>query len=124
MIAQGIVGAIGDIKSQIGGEKKIGDAEKGETSKATEKRPGAIGNLFGKKDKVVPPPIPTVGYYVAIDGKQKGPYDISALVKMKEKGTFTSDTLVWKEGMENWIRAEEVEEVSKLFKASTPPPLP
>ncbi len=123
MFAKGVVSAIGDIKSQIAAEKKLEEAERGDTPTVTEKVSGAIGGLFAKKDKVTPPPIPTSGYYVAIDGKQKGPYDVSKFRDMAAKGTFDKDTLVWKEGMENWIRAGEVEDIASIFE-STPPPIP
>ena len=125
MFAKGVVTAIGDIKSQIAAEKKLDDAEKGEAPTVTEKVSGAIGGLFNKKDKVVPPPIPTAGYYLAVDGKQKGPYDISKFKDMLSKGTFDKDSLVWKEGMENWIRAEDVADIASIFEEPTsPPPIP
>ncbi len=41
---------------------------------------------------------------------------------MKNKGTINGDSLIWKEGMENWTRAEDVEDLKVLFPAA--PPIP
>ena len=38
-------------------------------------------------------------------------------------GSLTRDTLVWKQGMANWVAAETVPELQPLF-AAVPPPLP
>jgi membrane protease subunit (stomatin/prohibitin family) len=71
-----------------------------------------------------PPPIPQgPSYFAAIDGKQAGPFDASALKGQIEAGSVTRETLVWSEGMAEWTAAGEVDAVAKLF-ASAPPPLP
>ncbi len=75
----------------------------------------------------VPPPIPVTRYYVAADGAPTGPFEKSALRTMASEGSLGADTLVWKEGMENWAEAGEMPEVAALFKtpgAATPPPIP
>ena len=82
-----------------------------------------IGGLFGKKGgKVTPPPIPTLGFFVAINGEQKGPYEYDKLSQMKLEGTLTENSLVWKEGMEEWQKANTVEELHSLFVVA--PPIP
>jgi membrane protease subunit (stomatin/prohibitin family) len=71
-----------------------------------------------------PPPIPQEPkYFVAIDGKQAGPFDTAALRQRIESGAVTKETLVWTEGMTDWAAAREVGAVARLF-GSTPPPLP
>ncbi|PLW99349.1 MAG: antifreeze protein [Marinilabiliales bacterium] len=71
-----------------------------------------------------PPPIPgQVKFYLAVNGQQQGPYDIPALKQMVQSGQLTKDTLVWKEGMANWIAAGQVQEMSQVFGA-VPPPVP
>lgn len=85
---------------------------------------GSVLGGFKKNSKPTPPPIPTAGYYLAVDGKQKGPYDISKFKDMASKGTFDKNSLVWKEGMENWVRAGDVEDLAVVFEGSTPPPIP
>ncbi|MCW5698339.1 MAG: SPFH domain-containing protein [Rhodospirillales bacterium] len=71
-----------------------------------------------------PPPLPGgQTYFVAIDGKQAGPFDMNTLRGHAASGTLTRDTLVWSQGMANWIRAGDVEDLTGLF-TSVPPPLP
>ena len=121
MLAQGVVSAFGEIKSSIAGEKKLNSAEKGEEPSTTKKVSSALGGLFGRKEKATPPPIPTVTYYVAVNGKQKGPYDVIRLRKMMTDGVISGDSLVWKEGMDNWIKANDVEELVSIFQTTVPP---
>lgn len=68
----------------------------------------------------VPPSIPTVKYYVAKDGNPTGPYDIQVLKTMIIEGSLIRDTLLWKEGMEEWKKAGDISDISKLF----PPKIP
>ncbi|UCF15826.1 MAG: SPFH domain-containing protein [Phycisphaerales bacterium] len=71
-----------------------------------------------------PPPLPqTPQFHVAIDGKQSGPFDMSALKQHMQSGKLTRETLVWRQGMTNWTAAGQVEELTNLFGA-VPPPLP
>ena len=58
-------------------------------------------------------------YYIAQNNKQKGPFSLEELKELKVLPT----TLIWKEGMSDWIEAINVEELETLFK-STPPALP
>jgi hypothetical protein len=61
--------------------------------------------------------------YLAIDGKQAGPFVDSELRELISSGKFTRDTLVWKQGMPGWDKAGNVPEVADLFGAA-PPPIP
>ncbi|EFQ56259.1 hypothetical protein HMPREF9176_0496 [Streptococcus downei F0415] len=40
---------------------------------------------------------------------------------MKTKIQFNPDTLVWKQGMKDWIKAGSVDELSSLFDNPMPP---
>ena len=91
---------------------------------------GAVGqniantmNNIMNKSVDVPPSIPTEEYYVVVDGKQIGPYNIERLKEMCLNGNFTKESLVWKKGMEEWKKANEVDELKKVFE-SIPPELP
>ena len=42
---------------------------------------------------------------------------------MAQSGQLTKDSLVWKNGMAEWLAAGQVPEVAKLF-TQVPPPLP
>ena len=70
-----------------------------------------------------PPSLNLISLYVAVDGKQTGPYNEQALDEMVQSGTIKPDSLVWKTGMSAWIKASEVPEVAKLL-SSMPPKLP
>lgn len=70
---------------------------------------------------VTPPPIPTVTYNVAVNGQATGPFDINILKQMAIAGQFKPNSLVWKPGMENWLRADAVDDLKGLFNNVMPP---
>jgi Putative virion core protein (lumpy skin disease virus) len=77
------------------------------------------------QQQVVPPPIPKQqSFYIAINGKQEGPFNISQLQQMAQQGQFTANTLVWKQGMEQWAVANTIQDLASLFISNTPPPIP
>lgn len=70
-----------------------------------------------------PPPIPEeTTYYVAIGGKQTGPYNMQMLEKLIEENILTKESLVWKKGMAEWMKAGEQTDLESLWTL-TPPPL-
>ena len=72
----------------------------------------------------MPPPIPgAVAYHVAVNGQQAGPFDMGALQGQMGSGAFTRESLVWKAGMAQWVKAGTVSELASLF-ANVPPPVP
>ena len=71
-----------------------------------------------------PPPVPPqLVFHVVLNGQQAGPYDINALQQMVHQNQLTRDTLVWRQGMANWLTASQVPELNMLF-GSVPPPIP
>ncbi len=89
---------------------------------------GAMNNMMGGINQktthgVVPPLIPTVAYHVAVNGQATGPFDFSVLTQMATTGQLTADSLVWKNGMEQWAKAGTVDELKKVF-ANVMPPIP
>jgi len=70
---------------------------------------------------MTPPPIPNVTYHVVLNGQAAGPFDMDTLSQMVSAGTLTKDTLVWKQGMADWVKAETVQELQPLFSSSVPP---
>lgn len=70
---------------------------------------------------VTPPPIPNVSYHVVMNGQAAGPYDMNGLSQMFSAGTFTKDSLVWKQGMPGWVKAETVQELQAVFSSAVPP---
>jgi len=74
--------------------------------------------------KELPPPVPLQAtFFVAINGVQAGPFDISTIQMKIRSGEVTRTSLVWKSGMADWAKAEGVAELSGLF-SFLPPPLP
>lgn len=57
-------------------------------------------------------------YYFSDGENQFGPFTLDELKNQK----ITKDSLIWYEGLDNWIKANEIENLKTLFKA-TPPPL-
>ncbi len=71
-----------------------------------------------------PPPLPQpIAYFIGLEGQQAGPFDMTTLGAKVREGLLTRSTLVWKQGMANWVAAETVPELQPLF-ANVPPPLP
>ncbi len=87
---------------------------------------GAMNNMMGGMNQQtapgsVPPPIPVVAYHVAVNGQATGPYEVSTLQQMAAAGQFTANSLVWKTGMTEWVRASSVDELKGLFMPPVPP---
>lgn len=74
---------------------------------------------------VAPPPIPTVTYHIAVDGKADGPYDLDQLKSLATAGKFTADSLVWKQGMQGWEKAGDQKDIAIVLNdGAMPPPIP
>lgn len=61
-------------------------------------------------------------YYVAVNGKQQGPYDEKTIRDFISNGWVQRDTLIWKDGMAEWTKISTLPLFDSLF-VSTPPPL-
>ena len=90
----------------------------------------AIGQTMAKSlsknkiDKNSPPPLPEINtqkYYIALSDEQEGPYDIRTIQLLIRENRIKKNTLVWTEGLEDWVEAYSI--LEKHFNA-TPPPLP
>jgi GYF domain 2 len=58
-------------------------------------------------------------FYLHNGTEQEGPFDISEL---KSKG-IKPETEIWHEGLTDWTKANQVEELKELFSKVTPPPI-
>lgn len=122
-IAQGAANIVDTLATHKAGGNSIVNKVKEDNGIKDIKKSNPLGGLFGKKNgKVTPPPIPTLGFFVAVNGEQKGPFELDKLKEMKKEGIFNASSLVWKEGMEEWQKAETVEELKSLFVKA--PPIP
>jgi membrane protease subunit (stomatin/prohibitin family) len=86
----------------------------------------AMGNQMsaGLSAPASPPPLTAAAaYYLAIDGKQAGPFPADQLPQKVAAGQLTRDTLVWKHGLPAWQKAATLPDLQGLF-ADVPPGLP
>lgn len=88
---------------------------------------GAMNNMMDgihqpAQSGITPPPIPTVEYHVAVNGQSIGPFDTATLAQMAVRGQLTADSFVWKNGMAQWKKAREVDDLKSLFPVI--PPIP
>lgn len=87
---------------------------------------GSMNNMMsGINQPVQPqpgsiPPIPAVSYYVAINGQATGPFDENTLKQMAISGSFNKSSLVWKAGMPEWKKAEEIGGLQEVFNSVMP----
>ena len=87
--------------------------------------PQAPQQVFGTQQSATPPPMPTqVLYHYAINGQQMGPVSIDKLKELFASRAVNKDSLVWKQGMQNWASLKDVEELKSFLGGNTPPPLP
>lgn len=121
-VFQKAANAFVDIKEeQFARHKKINESSS--FGKILTNKVSDVLNKNKQGNGITPPPIPIeASYFVASNGKPTGPFDMHTLLKMKNKGTLSENSLVWKEGMPEWQKAITVEELKSLFP--TMPPIP
>lgn len=70
-------------------------------------------------------PIPSAKTYsIAVSGQTYGPFSVDQLRAMIPTGQFSTKTMVWTAGMNNWAEASSVPDLSVLFMPAPPPPIP
>ncbi|MDK9707894.1 MAG: TIGR00266 family protein [Desulforhopalus sp.] len=62
-------------------------------------------------------------WFVAIDGKQEGPFSSEQILANLQQGVFNPNTYVWKQGFANWKEISQCPDLS-LSPASPPSTLP
>lgn len=65
----------------------------------------------------------TQQYYIAVNGKQQGPYDEKTIRDFVGNGWVQRNILVWKKGMANRAQISTLPEFARIFD-TVPPPLP
>lgn len=86
---------------------------------------GQMGNIFQQhqfsttvKYSENPPPLITVEYHFAKDGKADGPHSLEAIKALIATNIINKETQVWKKGMAAW---EPAGSVTELFDHEPPP---
>lgn len=88
------------------------------------------GGMFGgnqqqnQYQQQAPPPPPMVQFFAVVNGGQQGPFNLQQLSQMAAQKAVTPDTMVWKQGMANWLQAKQVPELANIFAPAAPPPPP
>lgn len=57
-----------------------------------------------------------MNYYVIVNGAQQGPYQLHQLQSLN----ITPTTMMWREGLPQWVPASQLPEVSHLFNSAPP----
>lgn len=93
---------------------------------------GVVGTMSAKtintntQDVDIIPPIPTINYYLAIKGQQKGPFGFDYIEQEITNGKIGENTLIWKKGLKQWRKIGEMNEFKHFFgdDDDCPPPIP
>lgn len=89
---------------------------------------GMMGNMMSgmNEQHQQPPSAPQTSYMVSVNGQQAGPYNLIQLKEFASQGEFNPQTYVWKQGMNDWKLAGEIQELNQIFVSqnNTPPPPP
>jgi ribosomal protein L23 len=83
--------------------------------------PMNIPPMPGAETKAVEP---NVQYMLGINGQQSGPYTWQQLQLLVQQGQLTTQTLVWTQGMSQWVYAGQVSELQPLFGVASMPGIP
>lgn len=96
-----------------------------------------MGNMAGNMNvgqnqqlqnpQVSPPPPPqnqNIEYFVLINNQQNGPHTIDSVKLLISQGQVNKNTLVWREGMADWVNIMEQSDLKVLFGVVPPPPPP
>ncbi len=85
-----------------------------------------MGNMIqsGATPVAAPPPPPPVEHvwHIAEGGEVSGPFSKAAMGRKVTDGSLNRDSMVWTQGQDGWMRAEDVAELAQLFTVMPPPP--
>lgn len=68
-----------------------------------------------------PPPVEHV-WHIANGGEVSGPFSKAAMGRKVTDGALGRDSMVWTQGQDGWMKAEDVTELAQLFTVMPPPP--
>ena len=84
-----------------------------------------MGDSLMPNNGEVPPPIPTsVSYFLAVDGKQQGPYTAQRIKEAITQDPNVLNILAWKKGMAGWQPLKTFSEFAAIDNGDCPPPIP
>jgi S-DNA-T family DNA segregation ATPase FtsK/SpoIIIE len=59
-------------------------------------------------------------FYVAIDGRQAGPFPVTEISRLVASGSVRKETMVWRQGLAAWQSAVSLPELAGFFPAAAP----
>ena len=78
--------------------------------------PQMMNTASNAANQPAPPPIPkATAYFLAIDGKQYGPFTVEQLRPFVPTGQINERTLVWCQGMSAWAPASTRGDIAQIF---------
>lgn len=78
--------------------------------------PQMMNTASNAANQPAPPPIPkATAYFLAIDGKQYGPFTVEQLRPFVPTGQINEQTLVWCQGMSAWAPASTRGDIAQIF---------
>lgn len=60
-------------------------------------------------------------WYIALHGQQQGPFSSTQIIQGLQSGTYTLETLVWKQGFQDWTAIAGVAELREPTTVAAPP---
>ncbi len=60
-------------------------------------------------------------WYIAQQGQQQGPFSSTHIIHGLQTGTYTPETLAWRQGFQDWTPISQVYELQKSPSAAAPP---
>ena len=71
-----------------------------------------------------PPPLPEIPkIHLSVNGQNLGAFDRDAIIEKIRSGEINRNAMVWKKGLDNWIKAGDLPELENYFPEQ-PPPMP
>ena len=61
-----------------------------------------------------------MNWFYAKDGQQIGPVEFSEIERLRSEGQLTGDTLVWQQGMANWVKLSSLPKTSGAVTEGAP----
>src|SRR5690606_33188016 len=86
------------------GNRRTAGSQVGAGAGASSGRGGVwVLRPFGDRRQMAELPLfPLMQWYYAIDGQRQGPVSEHEFARLVAAGTITGDTLVWRQGLEEW----------------------
>ena len=79
---------------------------------------GAFSNALARSPTLELSPASSVEWFVALDDSPQGPFSIVALQDKIREGVLTVETLVWRDGLSDWVPAGTVDTVAALLECN------